>query len=167
MTRSTPSAADLATLLSGPAQTVSTTAGRFEYAQAGEGPPALSLHPAVGGWDAGLGMAAPLWANGVRVIAPSRPGYLGTPPQTGPTPLAQADALAALLDALGIDSCVVIGHCAGGLVGYLSTRSTGSPAGRCDSSPGVPSGVEDRAAWERLLPYRHSWARVVINSRTA
>lgn len=119
MTRSTPSAADLATLLSGPAQTVSTKAGRFEYAEAGEGPPALSLHPAVGGWDVGLGMAAPLWANGVRVIAPSRPGYLGTPPQTGPTPMAQADALAALLDELGIDSCVVIGHCAGGLVGYL------------------------------------------------
>ena len=58
-------------------------------------------------------------ANGLRVIAPSRPGYLGTPPETGPTPLAQADALAALLDALGIDSCPVIGHCTGGLVGYL------------------------------------------------
>jgi pimeloyl-ACP methyl ester carboxylesterase len=119
MTRNTPSTADLATLLSGPAQTVSTKAGRFEYAEAGEGPAVLSLHPAVGGWDAGLGMAAPLWANGLRVIAPSRPGYLGTPPQTGSTPMAQADALAALLDALGIDSCVVIGHCTGGLVGYL------------------------------------------------
>ena len=99
------------------------------------------------------------------VTVPAR--ILGTRPETGRTPLALADALAALLDALGIDSCVVIGHCAGGLVGYLSTRLTGSPAGRCDSSPGVPSGVEDRAAWERLLPYRRSWARVVINSRTA
>jgi pimeloyl-ACP methyl ester carboxylesterase len=119
MATNTPSTADLDQLLSGPAQTVGTKAGWFDYAEAGDGSAVLSLHPAVGGWDAGLGMAAPLWANGLRVIAPSRPGYLGTPPQTGPTPLAQADALAALLDALGIDSCPVIGHCAGGLVGYL------------------------------------------------
>lgn len=119
MTTNTPSTADLARLLSGTARTALTTAGIFEYAEAGEGPAVLSLHPAVGGWDAGLGMAAPLWANGLRVIAPSRPGYLGTPPETGPTPLAQADALAALLDALRVDSCAVIGHCAGGLVGYL------------------------------------------------
>jgi pimeloyl-ACP methyl ester carboxylesterase len=119
MTTKTPSPADVAELMSAPAQTVGTKAGRFEYADAGLGPAVLSLHPAVGGWDAGLGMAAPLWANGLRVISPSRPGYLGTPPQTGPTPLAQADALAALLDYLGIDSCAVIGHCNGGLVGYL------------------------------------------------
>jgi hypothetical protein len=61
MTTSTPSTADLARLLSGAAQAVETAAGTFEYAEAGEGSAVLSLHPAVGGWDAGLGMAAPLW----------------------------------------------------------------------------------------------------------
>jgi pimeloyl-ACP methyl ester carboxylesterase len=66
-----------------------------------------------------VGHGCAVVANGLRVIAPSRPGYLGTPPETGPTPLAQADALAGLLDALKIDTCVVVGHCAGGLVGYL------------------------------------------------
>lgn len=64
-------------------------------------------------------MAAPFCGNGMRVIAVSRPGYLGTPPETGSTPQAQADALAGLLDSLGIGSCAVQGHCAGGLVGYL------------------------------------------------
>ncbi len=38
---------------------------------------------------------------------------------TGATPQAQADALAALLDSVAIDTCAVVGHCAGGLVGYL------------------------------------------------
>lgn len=119
MTTNVPSAAELGRLLTGPAQTVETRAGIFEYAEAGDGPPLLSLHPALGGWDAALGMAAPFWANGMRAIAVSRPGYLGTPPQTGPTPQAQADALPALLDALDIESCAVLGHCAGGVVGYL------------------------------------------------
>jgi len=110
---------DLGRVLAGPARVVETSAGVMEYAEAGDGPPMLSLHPAMGGWDAGLGMASPFWTHGFRVIAPSRPGYLGTPAGTGSTPQAQADALAALLDAAGVDECVVLGHCAGGLVGYL------------------------------------------------
>ena len=114
MTTTMPSAAELGRILAGQARLVETRAGPVEYAEAGDGPPLLSLHPAFGGWDAGLGMAAPFWANGLRVIAVSRPGYLGTPPGTGPTPQAQADALAALLDSLGIDTCAVLGHCAGG-----------------------------------------------------
>jgi len=34
-----------------------------------------------------------------RVIAPARPGYLGTPLSTGRTPREKADAMVALLDA--------------------------------------------------------------------
>lgn len=101
------------------ARFVTTGAGRIEYAEAGEGPTLLSLHPAFGGWDSGLGMAAAFWKGGFRVLAPSRPGYLGTPAEVGTSPAAQADGLAALLDALGIERCAVFGHCAGGLVGYV------------------------------------------------
>lgn len=114
-----PTETDLDQLLAREPQVASTACGPMEYADTGAGPVLLSLHPASGGWDAGLGMAAPFWANGMRVIAPSRPGYLGTPPGTGSTPTAQADALAALMDTLGIDSCDVVGHCAGGVIGYL------------------------------------------------
>jgi len=42
----------------------------------------------------------------MRVIAVSRPGYLGTPLADGETPEAQADLYAALLDTLGIARAV-------------------------------------------------------------
>ena len=48
-----------------------------------------------------------------RVIAPSRFGYLGSSMPPNATPAAQADAFAALLDALGIDRIDVIGESAG------------------------------------------------------
>jgi pimeloyl-ACP methyl ester carboxylesterase len=38
-----------------------------------------------------------------RLLAVSRPGYLGTPLSSGRDPREQADLFAALLDALGID----------------------------------------------------------------
>ena len=52
--------------------------------------------------------------NGFRVIAPSRPGYLGTPLRTGRTWGQQADAHAALLDVLGINRVAVIAASGGG-----------------------------------------------------
>ncbi len=48
------------------------------------------------------------------LIAPSRVGYLRTPLSTGRTPAECADAMAALLDTLGIDKVVVIGFSGGG-----------------------------------------------------
>jgi 2-hydroxy-6-oxonona-2,4-dienedioate hydrolase len=48
-------------------------------------------------------------AQGMRVIAPSRFGYLGTPLPADASPPAQADAHACLLDALGIERAAVLG----------------------------------------------------------
>ena len=47
--------------------------------------------------------------EGYQIIAPSRPGYLRTPLTSGLTPEKQADAMAALLDTLGIDNVAVVG----------------------------------------------------------
>lgn len=80
---------------------VPTPRGPVEVGLAGEGPPVLVLHGAPGGYDRGLAMAAHLVEGGMRVIAPSRPGYLRTPRSVGPDPERTADALAAVLDALG------------------------------------------------------------------
>ncbi|MDN4484373.1 alpha/beta fold hydrolase [Demequina lignilytica] len=113
-----PDIAEMTLRVSGRARIAETPLGPVEHAEAGDGPALLSLHPAMGGWDTGLGMAAAFWSNGWRVIAPSRPGYLGTPEGAGGDPASQADRMAALLDALAIDSCAVVGHCAGGIVGY-------------------------------------------------
>jgi len=100
---------------------VDTAYGQIEYADVGEGSPILSIHGAGGGFDQGLLTAQSFFdediLNNHRVIAPSRFGYLQTPmPSYDASSAAQADAHAALLDALGIDEKVmVIGTSAGAL----------------------------------------------------
>ena len=91
-----------------------TAAGPIEYAEAGEGPPVLVIHGAGGGFDQGLDIAEGLVQHGFRAIAPSRFGYLRTPLPKKGSPAAQADAHAAVLDALGIQRCPVLGVSAGG-----------------------------------------------------
>lgn len=93
---------------------VNTKSGLIEYADVGEGPPVLLIHGAGGGFDQGLEIARPLIEHGFRVIAPSRFGYLRTPVPADASPMAQADAHAALLDVLKLDRVAVIGASAGG-----------------------------------------------------
>jgi pimeloyl-ACP methyl ester carboxylesterase len=90
-----------------------TACGPIEYATAGEGPAVLVVHGAGGGYDQGIEFAEPLAAQGFRVVAMSRFGYLGTPLPQGATLHSQADAHACLLDALGIERAAVIGVSAG------------------------------------------------------
>ena len=90
-----------------------TTAGDIEYAEAGDGKPALVIHGAGGGYDQGLLIGSDL-GGGYRVIAPSRFGYLRTPVPQDSSPAAQADAHDALLDFLGVRDALVIGASAGG-----------------------------------------------------
>lgn len=93
---------------------VETTAGAIEYAAAGEGSPVLMLHGAGGGFDQGLLLAEMVLGGGHRVIAPSRFGYLGTAMRARSGAAAQAEAHAALMDALDIDRAAVVGVSAGG-----------------------------------------------------
>ena len=99
-------------------RTVATASGPVEYAERGSGEPVLAIHGTLGGWDQGLVSAEFLRAGGFRIIAPSRPGYLGTPLSTGRTFPQQGDALAALLDALGIDRIIVFAVSGGGPASY-------------------------------------------------
>lgn len=92
---------------------ISTPYGLIEYAEAGAGVPVLVIHGAGGGFDQGVEIARPLIENGFKVIAPSRFGYLRTPLRRDASPMAQADAHAALLDALELDKVAVIGISAG------------------------------------------------------
>ena len=91
-----------------------TAAGPIEYAEAGKGPPVLVIHGAGGGFDQGLDIGEAFVQHGFRVIAPSRFGYLRTPLPKNASPAAQADAHAAVLDALRIQRCPVVGASAGG-----------------------------------------------------
>jgi 2-hydroxy-6-oxonona-2,4-dienedioate hydrolase len=92
---------------------VQTSHGPVEYASLGEGPPVLVLHGAAGGYDHGLFIARAYGGEGLRWISPSRFGYLRSPLPTDASTAAQADALAELLDALGVDRIAILGMSGG------------------------------------------------------
>jgi pimeloyl-ACP methyl ester carboxylesterase len=102
--------------LLGDSTVVQTTKGPIEYAEIGHGPPVLIVHGDPGGYDQVFQVLKLQHAeNGAfRYIVPSRPGYLRTPLSVGKTPKEQAEAFAALLDALKIDKVAVIGGSGGG-----------------------------------------------------
>jgi len=91
---------------------ISTPWGTVEYAERGSGAPVLVVHGIYHNCIGGLLSVRDLLLDR-RVIAPSRFGYLGSAMPPNATPAAQADAFAALLDALGIDQIDVIGESAG------------------------------------------------------
>ena len=68
----------------------------------------------MGGYDQSVILAQTIGGPGYRYICISRPGYLGTPLDTGRSPAAQGDAIAALLDTLGIDRAGVMAISGGG-----------------------------------------------------
>ena len=88
--------------------------GPIEYALQGQGFPILVSHGAAGGFDQALLIAAPLAADGFRIVAPSRDGYLRSPLAPASSPQTQADKYAWLLDRLGLDSCAIMGVSVGG-----------------------------------------------------
>jgi pimeloyl-ACP methyl ester carboxylesterase len=91
---------------------ISTPWGAVEYAERGEGKPVLVVHGIFHTCVGGLFCVRDLLPDR-RVIAPSRFGYLGSSLPPKATPAAQADAFAALLDALGIAQVDVIAVSAG------------------------------------------------------
>src|SRR5919201_1269382 len=98
------------------AQVVETAVGPIQYADHRQGTPVLTIHGAGGGYNQHF-WGPDNWPGdeNTRFIAPSRFGYLGTPVLLDGSPAAQADAHAALLDALGIDRVAVMGASAGAL----------------------------------------------------
>jgi len=94
-------------------QVVNTTCGPVEYSVKGEGNPVLVVHGTGSGYDQGL-LLNQYSGGSFMGIAMSRFGYLRTPlPEFG-SPANQADAHAALLDALEIPKAAVIGVSGGG-----------------------------------------------------
>src|SRR5215207_2511488 len=88
--------------------------GDIEYAVQGEGSPVLLAHGAGGGYDQGLLIGENYVGEGHRLIAPSRFGYLRSSIPEDGSPAAQADAYAALLDALGVERVRVVAFSDGG-----------------------------------------------------
>jgi pimeloyl-ACP methyl ester carboxylesterase len=121
-----PTVADFDACFAESAKRVETGCGLVEYGDRGQGEPLVCVHGSPGDFVEGLLMTEFFRANGFRIIAPSRPGYGGTPLATGRTSAEQADAIAALLDVLGLDRVAVLGASGGGPASYaLAGRHPG------------------------------------------
>ena len=96
------------------ASVVNTELGPIQVAREGAGPSVLSIHGSPGGFDQGLIWARHLRNGGCQLVAPSRPGYLRTPLDSGRKPSEQADLYASMLDALHIDKVTILGISSGG-----------------------------------------------------
>ncbi len=99
----------------GRSEVVESPWGPIEYADVGSGPPVLMIHGSGGGFDQGLAFSAPLARQDVRIIAPSRFGYLRSAMPDDATVEMQADALDWLMRRLEIERAVIIGGSAGAL----------------------------------------------------
>jgi pimeloyl-ACP methyl ester carboxylesterase len=88
--------------------------GDIEYAVQGEGLPVLLVHGAGGGYDQGLLIGENYVGDGHRFIVPSRFGYVRSSIPEDGSPAAQADAYAAVLDALGVERVGVVAFSDGG-----------------------------------------------------
>lgn len=73
------------------------------------------IHGTGGGFDQGLAFSKGIVSNGIRVIAPSRFGYLRSGWPSEPSPERQADAFLDLLDHLKLEKLAVAGGSAGAL----------------------------------------------------
>lgn len=156
--------ADALAALTRPSTVIETSVGEVEVITEGDenGRPVLVLHGTPGGYDQALAIGRWAGVEGARVIAPSRPGYLRTPLESGIFFSEQADAMAALLDAMELDTVDVIGQGAGAAVAaelagrhpdrvsrlVLIAPPTAAPA---LTSPG---GFEDAAHFSgQIIPY--------------
>ena len=101
--------------IAGSSEVIGTRSGPMEYAVAGEGPPLLMIHGTGGGFDQGLSFSRGIMGEGIRVIAPSRFGYLRSSWPGDLSSQRQADAFVDLLDRLGLEKVAVAGGSAGAL----------------------------------------------------
>jgi len=101
--------------ISGNSDVIVGHAGRLEFASAGHGPPLLMIHGTGGGFDQGLLFSRAISARGIRIIAPSRFGYLRSDFPPDPSSERQADAFVELLDRLKLRRVAVAGGSAGAL----------------------------------------------------
>lgn len=136
-----------------------------------DGRPVLALH----GWPQHHWTYRDLLADpppGLRIIAPDLPGYgwSGPPPHHWAKEDVVTD-LIALMDALGLDRVLLVGHDWGGFLGYLMTlrapeRIDGYLALNI-AHPWVPPKVMARHAW-RFLMYQPliAFAGVPLQRRT-
>jgi 2-hydroxy-6-oxonona-2,4-dienedioate hydrolase len=123
---------------------IETACGPIEYARVGEGDPVLVVHGALGGFDQGLFLAHNIGAPNSQIISVSRFGFLRSPVPPGAMLDTQADAFAALLDALEIPRAAVFAVSAGSTSAIALPRATQSVFRRSSYLDPMP---QERLTW--------------------
>jgi pimeloyl-ACP methyl ester carboxylesterase len=117
---------------------------RFQYLDYGEGPVLLLVHGLGGAWQNWL-ENLPALGREFRVIAVDLPGFGGSDPLPPPAAMeTHAEVLAVLLDRLGIDRVIIVGHSMGGLVTVLFAKAH---AERCHGMVMVCAGGIELGWW--------------------
>jgi pimeloyl-ACP methyl ester carboxylesterase len=114
--------------------------------ECGQGPVVVCLHGIGSGAASWLDTAA-LLASQARLIAWDAPGYGDSTPleATAPTAADYAARLSALLDALAIDSCVLVGHSLGAITAASAARGDKRIRRLVLVSPAIGYGAPSRA----------------------
>jgi pimeloyl-ACP methyl ester carboxylesterase len=99
-------------------ESIETPLGAVEIVRSGDGSPVLFVHGTPGGSDTSMAMGQFLVDAGFTVIAPSRPGYMGTELGDCKTIDQQAELLAELMRTLGHDKYAVVAWSGGGPSSY-------------------------------------------------
>jgi len=114
--------------------------------ECGQGPAIVCLHGIGSGAASWIDTAA-LLASQARVIAWDAPGYGSSTPLEADAPAAAdyAARLGALLDALEIDSCVLVGHSLGAITAASAARGDARILRLVLVSPAIGYGAASRA----------------------
>jgi pimeloyl-ACP methyl ester carboxylesterase len=135
-----------------------TDRGKIEYSREGIGPTVLIVH---GGHDSCRGdfRQQQLIENGFSVLIPTRPGYGGTPRESGKTAESTAALFAALLDMLKIEKVFLIGVSAGGPVALEFAKRYPEKTGKLILEAAVVK------PWFHRLTVQYYGAKVIFNPR--
>lgn len=123
-----------------PARILALPLGPASIVDEGAGPPVVLVHGLPGSVRDFRWLTPPLAAH-ARVVRFDLPGFGGTPVATGPDPSPEGRAafVLAVIDALGLDRPVIVGHSMGGLVAVaaVAQRPDGFRALGLVASPGI------------------------------
>jgi len=146
---------------------IETKLGPVELIRAGSGPKVLFIHGTPGGWDSSLSMGRFLIDAGFELIAPSRPGYLGTPLDDNKTIDQQADLHAATLDALGVEKAAVMSWSGGGPSTYRLVIRHPQKVRKLVSFAAVSQGyLEPRESFEERLMEKTGFGNWILRFMT-
>ncbi|UCG93437.1 MAG: alpha/beta hydrolase [candidate division WOR-3 bacterium] len=138
-------------LLTG-SEILKTSHGDVEYAVQGEGPAALLLHGAGGGYDQGLWLGKVCLGDGYQFISVSRYGYLRSSIPEHASIKNQAALYSALLNHLKIRKVIVIAGSAGG---PSATQFANDYPDRCSALVLVSAVSRSRAPGDKEEFYVH------------